>query len=135
MRTIKLIPLLTLFGWFCGCEGSDSDKLIITLSDNGKAVPIIREEMFEVQLEGNPSTGYAWTQTGGNDQIAKQIGEFSFQQRGNSPGSGGVFVFTFEALQVGYTTLKFEYKRPYSTNEIVQQTFEVIIVVQEKVGN
>ncbi len=133
-RIFGLIAVLMLAIYLCGCEGSDKDKVVITLGDNGKAVPVMLEDTFEIQLEGNPSTGYAWQQTAGNDAIVKQIEEPYFLQRGSAAGGGGIFVFKMQAVSLGYTTLKFEYMRPFSTELIVDQTFEVIIAVREKVS-
>ena len=66
-----------------------------------------------IELEGNPTTGYTWIYTMSPEGIVREISNNYIPDKTNKEivGSGGKFVFTFEAISSGVTELAFSYLR------------------------
>lgn len=82
-------------------------------------------EIFEIPLEGNPTTGFRW------DIILPPSAaglvtllEDTWEARASLAGAPGVQRFRFQALAPGEVTLIFKYRRPW---ERVQARDERII--------
>lgn len=60
------------------------------------AVGLRQGATYDVSLEANPSTGYAWTVT--YDQSLLELTARTFQPQSNQLGAPGKEVFTFRAL-------------------------------------
>jgi len=89
-------------------------------------------EHLMIVLSGNPSTGYEWARAlADEDVLLTPIGDPTFvadPAPAGAGGTGGVFIFRFQAHDPGITLLEFRYARPWeSTAE--EQTFRVSIVV------
>lgn len=72
-----------------------------------------------VRLEGNPTTGYNWHMEIGDDGIISKTDETYIS---NAPsdmssepiiGAGGTYIWTFQALKKGETTITFKYYRSW----------------------
>jgi inhibitor of cysteine peptidase len=73
-----------------------------------------RESRVVIELEGNPSTGYSWTYTADPEGIVREVSnEYRRDTAKGAVGTGGQFVFVFEALSRGETELRFIYARPW----------------------
>ena len=68
-----------------------------------------------VELEGNPTTGYTWVYTMSPEGILRELSNEYVPDKAGSGivGSGGKFIFTFEAISPGETELVFSYLRPW----------------------
>ena len=66
-----------------------------------------------VELEGNPSTGYTWVYTVSPQGIVREVSNtyIANQTEDNRVGSGGKFIFTFEAIAEGEAEIVFSYLR------------------------
>jgi predicted secreted protein len=74
-----------------------------------------------VELSGTPSTGYSWTWTADREGIVKEVySGFTRDEENIRPGSGGLFVFTFEGEAEGSTELVFSYARPWEAGEAAE---------------
>lgn len=100
MKSMCCFLLLILcLGLFVGCGSQD---------DNGSKV-------FEVRLEGNPTTGYEWTYIMDKDGIVKED-SFEYVQNQadeNGVGTGGIYIFQFSGVAEGDVALTFEYARQW----------------------
>ena len=91
-------------------------------------------QKLSIGLEANPTTGYAWNMTydpeyfslvgqeyipfGGGDQYSSSSMQSGYTAAADLPlieGSGGMMVWTFEALQTGQSSIVCKYKRPWET--------------------
>lgn len=91
------------------------------------AVALRQGATYDVSLDANPSTGYAWTVS--YDQSLLELANRVFQPQSSLLGAGGKEVFTFRALAArGVTTVSFEYKRSWETQ--VANTATVTFVLQ-----
>jgi len=70
-------------------------------------------EIFQIVLNSNPSTGFAWIFTDEFDsRTVKFDSDFFYSKEEGLFGSPGHQVFTFTALSEGVTAITLEYRRP-----------------------
>lgn len=77
------------------------------------------EKECRIELEGNATTGYEWVYTANPEGIVKEISSeyVPADSDGETAGSGGLFVFLFEGVKEGTTTLEFSYVREWEEEE------------------
>ena len=70
-----------------------------------------------IKLEGNPTTGYEWIYTMSPEGVVREVSHdyIPDANSGNLVGSGGTFVFTFEAIAEGEAVLVFSYLRKWES--------------------
>lgn len=115
MKNIIGIGLLTVAALLAGCGGGSADELAITEDRNGETLALEEGEKFSVELSGNPTTGYEWTVVR-IDADFLRLAESAFNADSSAIGSGGTYVFRFETLQAGDTTLGLAYRRSWETS-------------------
>ena len=73
------------------------------------------QNTVSIELEGNPTTGYTWVYTMSPEGIVREISNKYVPDKndGNLVGSGGKFIFTFEAVREGEAELVFSYLRTW----------------------
>ncbi len=83
-----------------------------------------------IQMKGNPTTGYNWFYEIGDDSIIAV--EESEKYLGDDLVVGAPSLFTYKIipLKPGQTTLYFEYKRPWETEDPIE-TKNYFITVAE----
>ena len=106
--------VLCCFSLFLGCDDSSADPLVVSQSQNGGTVALAKGETLAVELAGNPTTGYEWT-IAQLDAAFLRLVDSSYSADSSAIGSGGTFVFRFEALQSGNTTLGLVYRRSWES--------------------
>ena len=87
---------------------------------------------FNIDLVGNPTTGYTWTATVENPEIVSQSDK-KYQANPLAAGLAGVpgtETLTFIPSAPGQTTLTVEYRRPWESQEAPAKTKTFIINVQ-----
>lgn len=133
-RKVCLIVVVTLLTALGGCAfASLSSNVKLGKADEGKTFDLAKGDVLEITLEGNPTTGYNWTQVSGNDKVLMPVGTYTYKQNpaaAEMVGVGGKFTFNFKAIGVGATHLKFSYQRPWEKNVPPIQTFEMNINVK-----
>jgi inhibitor of cysteine peptidase len=128
---IVVIILLIALGRYASASLSSNVKL--GKADAGKTFDLAKGGTLEITLEGNPTTGYNWSQVSSNDGVLKPVGAYTYQQNpapAGMVGVGGKFTFNFKAIGVGATQLKFSYQRPWEKNVTPIETFELNINVK-----
>jgi inhibitor of cysteine peptidase len=74
-----------------------------------------------VLLEGNPTTGYQWTNTLEYEYaVLRETQEAEFRATSGLIGAGGVFIFRFHAVDVGPQAFRFAYQRPWESVQPIQ---------------
>ena len=101
----------------------------LTQADNGKTINLAVDDPFEIELEGNPTTGYTWEVEPYDSSVIKATGEPEYQAETQAIGAGGLYTFRFQTLTDGQATLKFIYHRTFEKDVPPIRTFEVKIVV------
>ena len=65
-----------------------------------------------LELRGNPTTGYTWIYTIGDDSVIQLEEDIKYLGQKGMVGAPSLFTYTIKSLKQGTTRLKFEYKRP-----------------------
>ena len=87
-----------------------------------------------IELEGNPTTGYSWVYAMSPEGIVREVSNeyIAANTVGHVAGSGGKFIFTFEAVAEGETELTFSYLRPWEENIPALKTVIYRAIVDDK---
>jgi inhibitor of cysteine peptidase len=103
----------------------------LTVADNNGQLEVKVGDKIIIELEGNPSTGYAWEAKDLDASMFQQIGDPVFKS--SNPelvGSGGTITLTFKVLKTGTGTLNLVYHRPWETGVEPINTYTTTITVK-----
>ena len=112
-----LFILLTILS---GCTNKP-----FTMNDNGHIAELDMDTPFEVELEGNASTGYSWQIVEMDTNVIKQTGEPEYERPVDRTGAGGTYTFSFRTVNYGESLLVMAYGRP---GEDPVKTFRIKII-------
>lgn len=105
------------------------DTIVVTEEQNGQTVEMNDRDTLELQLTGNPTTGYNWQTVDINNAVLEQDGDPTFDADTELLGSPGVITLTYEAVAGGNSPLKLEYK-PVAGGDVAN-TFELTVRVSD----
>ena len=129
MKCWTLIGLLFTTGLLASCNRNSDDDLVLTQERNGETIEIAQHTLFDIQLAGNPTTGYEWTVSQAAPAFLRLV-ESTYAPDSNAIGSGGLYTFRFETLQPGTTPLALLYRRSWETTPS-DQTFSLTLRIPE----
>lgn len=121
-----------------GCSAPDgggrfSGETVIDATDGPQKRKIAHGRTLVVRLQGNVTTGYAWTCTANGAPVTEVVGEPEYVA-GLAPrgkvGTGGTHVFRFRAAQKGQTELRFAYARSWEKDVPPVNTASVSVTVE-----
>lgn len=84
-------------------------------------------ETYELALESNPSTGFAWT-VQYDEAILELVEERYEEPEGGMLGAAGTQIFVFKGAAKGSTRVLFSYERSWEGE--AAETREIVITVQ-----
>lgn len=87
-------------------------------------------ESFQIELESNPSTGYAWKWT--NQQSVSIVDALDVEFLPGIPGSiggGGKEIWKFKGIKSGIDSIQMEYCRSWDTKSATA-TKEILVKVK-----
>jgi len=91
---------------------------MVTEDDAGSRVALRVGDRLMVVLEGNPTTGYEWSNTLTYEfATLRETAEVEFRPDSSLMGAGGLFLFRYEAFRVGPQAFRFTYQRPWESTE------------------
>ncbi|HJN06815.1 MAG TPA: protease inhibitor I42 family protein [Bacteroidales bacterium] len=122
-KFIKSLIIVCFTVFITSCAGP------FTIEDSGSTVNLTNDDPFEIELEGNASTGYTWQVMPFDSTVIKQVGEPEFNSKDGKIGSGGMITFKFQTIGDGQTDLLLVYRRLWEENEPPAKKFELKIVV------
>ena len=95
-----------------------------------------KQKTATVELTGNPTTGYTWVYTMSPEGVVAEVSNEYIADKTNGAvvGSGGKFIFTFEALTAGEAELVFSYLRVWEKNIPAVETTVYRVIVDDKNG-
>jgi inhibitor of cysteine peptidase len=135
-----VVILLGLLTGLAGCGPINdlgtgkSAEVALGAKDSGGQVEVDVAQILVLTLESNPTTGFRWEVVEAKDSILRQSDEVEFEmvseQDPPPPGTGGVEVFRFEAVEAGETQLKLVYHRPWEKGVEPLETFSIQVVVR-----
>jgi len=102
---------------------------LLTDADRGASGTLRIGDRLLVALEGNPTTGYAWTNTLLYEfEALRELCEVEYRADSSLLGAGGLFLFRYEAVAPGPQAFRFAYARPWESGEpldLVEFTVDV----------
>jgi inhibitor of cysteine peptidase len=113
------------------CHSSNTGQaspLQVNESHNKLALAVQVEQSIEIQLPGNPATGYEWKTVSIDPPILK-FETKEFRPATNAMGSGGTVLLRYTALQKGSALLKLIYHRAWEKETPPRKSFELSITV------
>ena len=108
--------------------------VMVTESDAGKTVTVTKNDKLEITLPGKITTGYSWKVTGQEGDSLNPVGHPQYLPSpapAGRVGTGGQFVFKFNAAKPGTTKLTLAYARPWEKDTPPAKTFALTVVVPE----
>jgi inhibitor of cysteine peptidase len=112
-----------------GACGSDDDPVqVFDQADIGTEVSVDVGEQFEIRLESNPTTGYAW-QVVDQPEVIDLVRSAYEAPDTSLVGAGGVEVFVFEGASAGSGELRLEYVRSFDDPPVPAETAEFQVEV------
>lgn len=97
-------------------KGSLPKTVIAAERRVAKTVPLTVGETLNVELPGNPSTGYTWAVSPlAADGVLEQVGDIAFTASTDLMGAPGVFVAQFKGVGAGSVPLIMLYQGPGSS--------------------
>lgn len=92
---------------------SETPYLLPEPTDPTQLITVNPGETFDIVLTSNASTGYRWQLVSALDaNFLQSVGQTYIAEQPVIPGSGGVDVWTFSALNPGETRIEFGYYPP-----------------------
>ena len=109
--------------------GEGTSSLRFNRSDNGKSAVVRVGETFAVELHENPTTGYHWEVEKDNSSIVTLRESRYIRDTDSTVGSGGLRLFTFEAIKPGTTTLTLTQQRPGQAISLPDERYSITVNV------
>jgi inhibitor of cysteine peptidase len=126
-RYVLLIAILLLAGCAPSSTGTptipppppgDTQTTLPEPTDPTQLLEVEAGETFDLVVPSNPSTGYHWEILPDADpNLVEFVAQNYFAEQPVIPGSGGMEVWTFRALNIGETTIALGYYPPGDANE------------------
>lgn len=116
--------LITLILTSC----TTNKHLVIIDKDNNQEFILPKDEVFEISLNSNPTTGYQWTIEKIDSSYLYQLGESEYFSESTLMGGGGIETYKFKTLKEGETELLLLYRRSWE-DEIPADSFHVKIII------
>ncbi len=106
----------------------------LTAGNNGQTLDITQNQVLNIKLDSNITTGYKWNLVGEpNSKILKFVSsDYVGPTPGSQPlvGAGEYELWKFEAVGIGTTTLKLGYARPWETTTPPAKEFTFTVNVR-----
>ena len=92
--------------------------------DPDQAIRATTNQVFDIEIEANPTTGYLW-QARVDRRHLELLGQET--KPGHAIGAGGRETFRFRALEAGETEILLEHKRPWEQEVLDTKRFQITI--------
>lgn len=109
-------------------------KQILTQSQNGSRIKVIKGSEIQIILDSNPTTGFSWQIIAFDSSVIHLQSEEMLAKEKNAEdeirvGTPGKQLFRFKALQNGKTKLLLDYRRPWEKTAPAANQFSIEITV------
>lgn len=108
---------------------------IIRHSDNGKTLTLSVGDLFSIELEENPTTGYLWTIYEIDEAVVRSLGSRFLSSHSGLPskvGAGGIVILDFLANLPGTTSIRLKRERKGRSTDRERETFAIMVNVKKK---
>jgi inhibitor of cysteine peptidase len=124
----KWCAVVVLVATVVACGSDDDSVQVFDENDVGTDVTVEVGEQFEIRLESNATTGYAWQVVEQPDAVTLVSDEYEAPDT-SLVGAGGVEVFVFEGASAGSGELRLEYVRSFENPPVPAETADYQIQV------
>jgi inhibitor of cysteine peptidase len=107
-----------------------AESMKLSENDSGKTVEIKCGNQLEVELPGNPTTGYVWEVSSLNSNVMR-LDKTDFIANEKTIGSGGFEVMKFQAIAAGTSVLNLKFLRSFEHNIPPIKTFRVTVIIKK----
>jgi inhibitor of cysteine peptidase len=129
MKQLVILALVLLF--LAACGAAEPGAIDLTAGNNGETIDASRNQVLNIKLDSNITTGYKWNLVGEpNAAIVKFVSSKYNEPIGGGIGAGGSETWQFMTTGTGMETIKLAYFRPFEPNKQPAREFSVIIRVQ-----
>lgn len=100
----------------------------LTEKNNGDSFNLKINDVINIKLKSNPTTGYRWVLSEEiDDSIISLIDSEFIQSKKDKElvGKGGYEIFSFKAISKGKTNIILNYERPWEEEVEPLETFEI----------
>jgi inhibitor of cysteine peptidase len=115
-------------------DAGGKSEVNLSAKDNRGQVEVDTGQILVLTLESNPTTGFRWQVVEVQEAVLGPKGEAEFEVASAldppPPGTGGVEIFRFEAVEAGETLLELVYHRPWEEGVEPLETFSVRVIVR-----
>jgi inhibitor of cysteine peptidase len=123
MKRISVLLIATIFLTSCATSSftptptlpptAETPNTLPEPTDHTQLIAVTASETFDLVLPSNPSTGYHWEIVPELDEnLVEFVAQDYIAEEPIMPGSGGVDMWTFRALNTGDTTIVLGYYPP-----------------------
>jgi inhibitor of cysteine peptidase len=103
----------------------------LTEKENGSRLSLHHGDRLQLSLAGNPTTGFSWEVDSNDDDLLQEEGQPKYEaEKTNLVGSGGTFIFTFQAIKAGEDALRLVYQRPFEKNTPPEMEFNLTVKIE-----
>ncbi len=127
---IRLLVIIVLCCFVCPHVTADDESY--RMSENNSDISIEIDEMFDISLESNPTTGYEWDVKECDYSVLELVNKDYVTAENQTPpvaGAGGLQNWTFKGLTDGETALKIVYWRSWEGEESIVDEYLLHITV------
>jgi inhibitor of cysteine peptidase len=124
----RKLPLVIIL--FISSILSFAQELVQTsLNDNLQTINLSTQQLLEVKLPSNPSTGYSWVAKESRSlSTVNQVDQrFESSASDNIVGAPGTTTIKFAPTAKGTTNLELVYKRPFEDNGEILNSYSIKI--------
>jgi C1A family cysteine protease/predicted secreted protein len=107
-------------------EGAGSGAFTVSEQDDGRRIELVGNQVLELDLEGNLTTGYSWEVAETDERVLREVGAIEFEPHSALLGAPGRMTRRFEAVGPGETDLVLVYRRPWEKGT-PDRTFSVYV--------
>lgn len=116
--------------------------VVVGDAENGKTIHAKANQLLEIRLAGNLTTGYAWYAVGGRNDNGKAFGneevgvlapcgEHAYVEDRHAEGMvgvGGTDIYHYTARKPGTQTLRFVQLRPWEDGNVAERrSFKIVV--------
>ena len=87
-------------------------------------------DKIRVKLCSNPTTGFQWEYEMSGESVLNEEDHDFEEPKGDVPGTAGIEVWTFEAVEKGTTEVLMEYSQPWEGGLKEEWTYTITVTVE-----
>lgn len=128
---MKRLSILTLATVLLAACTSQLGPLDLTAANNGEAIEATPNQLININLDSNITTGYKWNLvTEPNDKIVKLVSSSYNAPASGKVGAGGTETWQFQTVGTGTTALKLSYFRPFDPQKEGAKEYAITVTVK-----